>query len=173
MTRLGFLVVLLFTAAALGAGTRAEQTSQPAAPAPAQPATPGAAPQTPAAAQAPTPPSNYVYTPDGRRDPFVTLLTRAPDGRAAGVRVVLEGVPGMTTEELVVRGIVQSKGTLVALVTGAAGKVYTVRVGDKLADGTIRSITPQFLVIQQVINDPLSLEKQREIRKYLRGGENK
>jgi Tfp pilus assembly protein PilP len=163
----GFLVV-----APIAAGA---QQPAPAQPKPVPPAAPSPAPQAPATAQAPTPPPNYVYAPEGRRDPFVTLLARARDGRAAGVKqdVVLEGVPGMTTDELVVRGIVQNRGSYAALVTGAAGKVYTVRVGDKLADGTIRSITPQFLVIQQQVNDPLSLDKQREIRKYLRGGENK
>jgi Tfp pilus assembly protein PilP len=170
MTRQSFLIAVLLAGAGSATAARAQQPAAPAQPAPPQKTAPA-----PPAAQAPTPPSNYTYAQEGRRDPFVTLLARGRDGRAAGVKqdVVVEGVPGMTTDELVVRGIVQSRGALVALVTGAAGRVYTVRAGDKLADGTIRSITPQFLVIQQVVNDPLSLEKQREIRKYLRGGENK
>ena len=41
--------------------------------------------------------------------------------------------------------------------------------GDKLLDGTIRAITQQGLVIVQEVNDPLSLVKQREVRKFLRG----
>lgn len=40
--------------------------------------------------------------------------------------------------------------------------------GDKLLDGTIKAITPQGLVVVQEVNDPLSLVKQREIRKLLR-----
>jgi hypothetical protein len=43
-----------------------------------------------------------------------------------------------------------------------------VRAGDKLLDGTIRTITQNDLVIVQQVNDPLSLEKQREVRKVLR-----
>jgi len=35
-------------------------------------------------------------------------------------------------------------------------------------DGTIKTITPQGLVVVQEVNDPLSLIKQREIRKLLR-----
>ena len=82
-----------------------------------------------------------------------------------------EGVPGMLTAELVIRGIVQTRGTWVAMVAGADKKVYTVRAGDKLADGVIRQISANSLVILQEVNDPLSLEKQREVRKFLRGGE--
>jgi len=41
----------------------------------------------------------------------------------------------------------------------------------KLADGVIRQITANSVVILQEVNDPLSLEKQREVRKFLRGGD--
>ena len=43
-----------------------------------------------------------------------------------------------------------------------------MRAGDKLLDGTIRTITQNAMVILQQVNDPLSLEKQREVRKVLR-----
>ncbi len=43
-----------------------------------------------------------------------------------------------------------------------------MRAGDKLFDGTIRTIRQNDLVIVQQVNDPLSLEKQREVRKVLR-----
>ena len=57
------------------------------------------------------------------------------------------------------------------MVSGPDGKVFTVRAGDKLADGVIRNITANSVVILQEVNDPLSLEKQREVRKFLRGGD--
>jgi hypothetical protein len=56
----------------------------------------------------------------------------------------------------------------VAILQGADSKTYIVRPGERLADGTIRSITSDALVILQQVNDPLSLEKQREVRKVLR-----
>ena len=59
------------------------------------------------------------------------------------------------------------------MVSGPDNKVYTVRSGDKLYDGVIRQITATSVVILQEVNDPLSLEKQREVRKFLRGGDNK
>ena len=62
----------------------------------------------------------------------------------------------------------QSRGALIAMVQGPDNKTYIVHQGDKLLDGTIKSITPQGLVIDQEVNDPLSVVKQREIRKLLR-----
>ena len=77
----------------------------------------------------------------------------------------------MLTSEIKIRGIVQTRGVWVAMVSGPDNKVYTVRAGDKLADGVIRTVTATSVVILQEVNDPLSLEKQREVRKFLRGGE--
>ena len=74
----------------------------------------------------------------------------------------------MTLAEISVRGIVQSRGELVAMVQGPDNRTYIVHQGDKLADGTIKTITPQGLVVIQEVNDPLSLVKQREVRKLLR-----
>ena len=38
-------------------------------------------------------------------------------------------------------------------------------------DGAVKAITLQGLVIVQDVNDPLSLEKQREVRKLLKSAE--
>jgi len=145
-----------------GAGVGAQA---PAAPPPAAPA---AAP----APSLPAPPANFQYSSEGRRDPFLDLVNRGTDmrgGNASATRP--DGVPGLETNALVVRGIMQSRGGWLAMVAGADGKVYTVRAGDKLFDGVIRTITAQAVVILQEVNDPLSLEKQREVRKFFRGGE--
>lgn len=139
----------------------------------------GAAPAAPAPppvkkVDLPTPPANYEYASDGRRDPFVSLVNRGNDGTAtkgAGPTVRAEGVPGLITSELSVKGIMQARGAFVAMVSGPDKKVYTVRAGDKLADGVIRAVTSNAVVILQEVHDPLSLEKQREVRKFLRGGE--
>jgi Tfp pilus assembly protein PilP len=77
----------------------------------------------------------------------------------------------MLVGELTVRGIMQTRGNWVAMVSGPDNKVYTVRAGDKLADGVVRQVTATSVVILQEVNDPLSLEKQREVRKFLRGGD--
>jgi len=123
-------------------------------------------------ADLPAPPANYEYASDGRRDPFVSLVNRGADPRSTGQPVKrAEGVPGLLTGELTVRGIVQTRGVWVAMVGGIDGKVYSIRAGDKLADGVVREVTAAAVVILQEVNDPLSLAKQREVRKFLRGGE--
>lgn len=73
--------------------------------------------------------------------------------------------------DLIVRGVLQSGSTYLAMVQGPNGKTYVVHQGDSLRNGTIRSITPQGLVIVQEITDPLSTQKQREVRKLLRSFE--
>lgn len=121
----------------------------------------------------PVPPPNYEYAPQGRRDPFISLVNRGVETGTRGNPAVkrAEGVPGLMTGEITVRGILQTRGAWVAMVSGPDGKIFTVRAGDKLADGVIRTVTAQYVVILQEVNDPLSLEKQREVRKFLRGGE--
>ncbi len=141
--------------------------------APAAPAVPPAAPAATQKPALPSPPPNFQYNAEGRRDPFLDLVNRGSDAVRGGSAAVKrpDGVPGLETNAIVVRGIMQSRGAWLAMVSGPDGKVFTVRAGDKLFDGVIRTITAQAVVILQEVNDPLSLEKQREVRKFLRGGE--
>lgn len=129
----------------------------------AQPAKPAEAPQ---AAPAPPPAETYSYRADGRRDPFQSLLHAGADTHGTSSKG--EGPAGMTLGEISVRGIMQSRGSLVAMVQGPDNKTYIVHQGDKLLDGTIKTITPQGLIVMQEVNDPLSLVRQREVRKLLR-----
>ena len=124
-------------------------------------------------ADLPTPPPNFEYSAQGRRDPFLSLVNRGADPRGSAQQPVkrAEGVPGLLTNEITVRGIVQTRGAWVAMVAGVDGKVFSVRAGDRIADGVVRTVTGQAVVILQEVNDPLSLDKQREVRKLLRGGE--
>jgi type IV pilus assembly protein PilP len=122
-------------------------------------------------AQTPTtaaPAGDFTYNPEGRRDPFVSLLTRGTERRTNHGQAV-EGVSGIATDEISVRGVVASPRGLVAMVQAPDGKTYLVRQNDKLLDGTVKAITPQAVVILQDVNDPLSLVKQREVKKLLHG----
>lgn len=136
------------------------------------PATAQAAPTTPATS-APVPAATapvsggHSYRPEGRRDPFVSLLRRGAEPTVAG-GTKAPGIKGLGAGEVTLRGTIASQGGFVAIVQGADSKTYIVRPGERLADGTIRSITADALVILQQVNDPLSLEKQREVRKVLR-----
>jgi type IV pilus assembly protein PilP len=155
--------VLMLTAPhVLGAQTPAAQPAQPAPP-------PAAAAPAPTPANQPPVPENYTYQPDGRRDPFLNLLGTGAEPRASSRTG--QGPSGLSVTDISVRGTMLSKGALVAMIQGPDNKTYIVHQGDKLLDGTIKSITPQGLIVIQEVNDPLSLVKQREIRKFLRSVE--
>ncbi len=142
---------------ALGGVVAALALAQTPAPQP-RPAAPGAA-----AAPAPA----YAYNPEGRRDPFVSLLRRgAESGRTQGGPA--EGPGALLVNELVLKGIMRSAGQYVALVQGPDTKTYIVRVNERLLDGNVRAITADTLVLMQDVNDPLSPTKQREVRRTLR-----
>jgi len=156
-------------------------TPAPTAPPQAPPAAPAAPPQTPPAAAGasgaqpgtpsgtPLPPpssESYTYQAEGRRDPFQNLITAPTEsGRRANAKI---GPAGMTVAEIQVRGVIQSSRGLLAMVLGSDNKTYIVHQGDPLLDGKIKQITPQGLIIIQEVNDPLSLVKEREVRKLLR-----
>jgi hypothetical protein len=130
-----------------------------------------AAGQTPAA-PVPAPPADadaYAYNADGRRDPFVSLLNGGSDPRGTRGASGIEGLGGLATDALSVRGVVAGRNGYVAMVMGPDNKTYLVRPNDKLLDGTVKAVTGQGLVILQDVNDPLSLVKQKEVRKMLRG----
>jgi type IV pilus assembly protein PilP len=167
-----FVPVLLVTVAiacsarALAQGSAPNQAppSAPAAsPAPA-PSPAGQQPSKPAEAGAP-----FTYNPEGRRDPFVSLLGRGNDPKAQGVRP--PGVPGLLINEVSIKGIVRNSTGFVAMIQGPDNKTYVVKAGDRLMDGSVKSILQDAVVFSQDVNDPLSLVKQKEIRKALRSAE--
>lgn len=145
-------------------GAAPVSAQRPASTKPSQP--PSVAAPTPEVPLPVQPVDNFTYSTEGRRDPFVSLLHMGTEGRAPGRR--LEGLQGFGTNEISVRGILQSRGSLVAMLQCPDNKTYIVHSGDKLADGTIRSITPTGIVVMQEVNDPLSLVKQREVTRLLR-----
>jgi Tfp pilus assembly protein PilP len=147
-----FVLILASSAAA----------QQPAAPAPAQPgAKPDAAPKVEQPAPAP-----YSYDPQGRRDPFVSLIARGSDPKSAANRPA--GLPGMLINDASVKGIIQDRSGFIAMIQGPNTKTFTVRPGDNLLDGTVKAITADTVVFSQDVNDPLSMVKQKEVRKTIR-----
>jgi Tfp pilus assembly protein PilP len=154
---------IVFTCLTLLLATAVSLAQAPTPPAPAPAAAP--APGTTGKADA-VEPQGFTYDPQGRRDPFVSLIRRGVDSPQSRVR--LSGLVGLGTAEVSLRGTLQSQGAYVGILQGVDSKTYIVRAGDKLADGTIRSISADAMVILQQVNDPLSLEKQREVRKMLR-----
>ena len=188
--RPGFLILAIgCTLPLLACSPSPSASAAPAARA-ASPSAPGSKSARPAATAAPAPvlvsaptaeavaaaeaeEAKYSYESGGRRDPFLTLVARET-GRPASRDAVAavprrgEGVAGLLVSEIMVRGVVQMDSRLVALVQGRDGRSYNVHQTDRLADGTVKAVTTEGLVIMQDVNDPLSSAKQREVRKLLR-----
>ncbi len=114
----------------------------------------------------PTASDSYAYQPDGRRDPFLSVLRTGSDPNATSKRG--SGISGFALAEISVRGVLQSRAAMMAMVQGPDNKTYVIHQGDKLADGVVKSVTTQGLVVIQDVSDPLSTQKQREVRKLLR-----
>ena len=111
----------------------------------------------------------FTYNPEGRRDPFVNLLRRGTGvDLAASIGPRPTGLKGLGTGEVTLKGTMASQGAYVAILQGSDARTYVVHTGEKLFDGTVRSITADSMVILQQVNDPLSKETQREVRKVLR-----
>lgn len=167
MLRTLVLAACIAPAAAVSAQQTAPQNPPQASPAAAAagPATAPPAAAQGAAPQAPPPPT-YSYDPQGRRDPFVSLLLRGNDPRLMANRPA--GPPGLLISEVTVKGIVRDRSGFIAMIQGADTKTYMVRVGEKLMDGSVKSISADVVVFSQDVNDPLSTIKQKEVRKSVR-----
>jgi Tfp pilus assembly protein PilP len=136
------------------------QTPKPPAPT----GTSATAPAQPAPAEPP-----YAYDPQGRRDPFVSLLTRGSDPQAASTRPA--GLAGVMIGEANVKGIVRDRSGFIAMIQGTGTKTFIVRSGEKLMDGSVKAITADSVVFSQDVNDPLSMVKQKEVRKTVRSAD--
>ncbi|MFN7984548.1 MAG: hypothetical protein U0Q11_22115 [Vicinamibacterales bacterium] len=175
--RLILLAVTLFSTSLVSAAYAAEtnKTTAPPNPPPAAAtaAAPAPAPAAPAAAAAPTQPGvgPYSYSAAGRRDPFQTLAGPVAAETKSLPKTAVVGIGGIRVEDLSVRGIMQSRDRLVAMIQGPDSRTYLIHQGDKLADGAVKSITPQGLVLLQDIVDPRAKDKTREVHKALRSSE--
>jgi Tfp pilus assembly protein PilP len=112
----------------------------------------------------PTSGETYRYDPQGRRDPFQSLIGPAPRLQP-GQRP--PGVPGFLIDEIKLSGIVRTKQGLVGMIQGPDNKGYLIRAGEKLLDGEVIRVTPTSLVFRQEVNDPTRIERYREVVKEL------
>jgi type IV pilus assembly protein PilP len=106
----------------------------------------------------------YRYDPQGRRDPFRSLIGPTPK-IDAGNRP--EGLPGFLIDELKLQGIFKTRQGFTAMVNAPDNKGYSVRVGNKVLDGEVIRITATSIVFRQEVNDPTRIERYREVVKDL------
>lgn len=106
----------------------------------------------------------YRYDPQGRRDPFRSLIGPTPKLDDSNRP---EGLPGFLIDELKLQGIFKTRQGFTAMVNAPDNKGYSVRTGDKVLDGEVIRITATSVVFRQEVNDPTRIERYREVVKDL------
>jgi len=113
---------------------------------------PGAAPPPKAAAEEKRPegPATPVYLPEGKRDPFVSFVTKDAE-RLKENRSSLPPLQQYELGELKMVGAIWGKSGASALVEDAEGKGYTVLVGNRIgrSGGVVTRITDKEITVKE------------------------
>ncbi len=164
----------------------AGQSQAPAAPqTPAQPATKPAGPATAkapakapakakeatkkaAAANPAKPPVEKpaVEKPPVKRDPFDALLTKARAASAPPENLP-PGKAGLIVETLRIDGIVRSSGGMIAIVSNSQQRIYFLREGDKLYDGSVEKIALDVITFHEIGKDAFGKPLEHTVTKRL------
>jgi Tfp pilus assembly protein PilP len=111
------------------------------------------------------------YDDGGRRDPFVSLIReQSPAVASTGVSVQArpKGLPGLSVNDISVKGIITSGEKWIAIVAGPDGKSYMAHTDDKLFDGAVRGIARDHVVFLARVPDGTGKVIAREVRKGIR-----
>ncbi len=109
----------------------------------------------------------YAYDPAGRRDPFESLLV-ARERPEEGSQPRPEGIPGLLIGEVDLTGIfVLPDGPVAQVQSAVQDKSFLLRVGDRLYDGSVLSISRNEVVFREIVDDPTALKPFREVVKKL------
>jgi hypothetical protein len=111
-------------------------------------------------------PGQFRYDPEGRRDPFRSLLQI--NHQNEGPRP--PGIEGMAVDEIDLTGIVDDpNGGNLAYFTGSDNKGYFLRVGNKVYNATMISIdlTGGTVTFRQKVDDPRQIKPYRDIVRRL------
>jgi Tfp pilus assembly protein PilP len=137
----------------------------------------GQAPRAPAKAQAPAkapaaqrPARGRVERPEAapvaRRDPFEALVNKAQPGTGEPANLP-PGKAGLVVNSLRVDGIVKGPNGMIAVVSNPQQRVYFLREGDKLYDGSVERITLEAVSFHEVGKDAFGKPIERQVTKRL------
>jgi hypothetical protein len=102
-----------------------------------------------------------------RRDPFDTLLTKARVSSNATPENLPPGKAGLVVETLRIDGIVRSPNGMIAIVSNAQQRVYFLREGDKLYDGSVEKIALDAISFHEIGKDAFGKPLERTVSKRL------
>jgi len=103
--------------------------------------------------------------PQGRRDPFITLV-----GKQTGSGPALNlppGKGGLQVSTLILQGIVSGPNGMIAVVANPQKSVYFLRVGDELFDGRVEKIEIGSVSFHEVGKDAFGKPVEREVTRKL------
>jgi hypothetical protein len=101
-----------------------------------------------------------------RRDPFDPLLNKHSQGSDTPT-VLPPGKAGLVVGTLRIDGIVGGPRGMIAIVSNPQQRVYFLREGDKLYDGSVQHITLEAVSFQEVGKDAFGKPLERQVTKRL------
>jgi len=104
--------------------------------------------------------------PTVRRDPFDTLLTKARASNAPPENLP-PGKAGLIVDTLRINGIVHSPNGMIAVVSNSQQRVYFLREGDKLYDGSVEKIALDGISFHEFGKDAFGKPLERVVTKRL------
>jgi hypothetical protein len=104
-----------------------------------------------------------TYDPAGRRDPFRDLLGGQDVEGTPGA----EGITTMAIDDVVLIGIMEIQGKLNAVINGPQGFPFTIKTGDKFADGFVLSIHESKVVFRKTRERGVPLYKPKDVVKEI------
>jgi len=104
--------------------------------------------------------------PAARRDPFETLLNKARAGDAPPENLP-PGKAGLMVSALRINGIVRGSGGMIAIVSNGQQRVYFLREGDKLYDGSVDKITLDAISFHEFGKDAFGKPLEHQVTKRL------
>jgi Tfp pilus assembly protein PilP len=101
-----------------------------------------------------------------KRDPFESLLNRATSNSATPENLP-PGRAGLVVSTLSIDGLVRSPNGMIAVVSNPQHRVYFLREGDKLYDGSVDHITLEAISFHEIGKDAFGKAVEREVTKRL------
>jgi hypothetical protein len=106
----------------------------------------------------------FTYDPGGRRDPFRSLKERNEDAEPR-----VDGILGMSVDEIDLTGIVENDTGDVAYFTGSDNKGYFLRLGEEVYKAHVIAIDPVAgsVTFRQKVDDPRIIKPYRDVVRKL------
>ena len=101
-----------------------------------------------------------------RRDPFSYLVGKSASNMGSTV-VLPPGKAGLQVESLLIQGIVSAPEGMIAVVANPQQRVYFLREGDQLFDGSVVKIGLEAITFHEVGHDAFGKATEREVTKRL------